>query len=388
MLSDDSQTNERELASVEGEISPRTVALGTEKDMDSTVQEFFNKIMALQITSPAPNEIFTITAEPAWPTIQFQTNTSLSPGQKLKWSWKIQWDKFIKQGEDQSITSSWSAQSAIFQTLSVGVITNLGGKLTVQVTGTGGAAHITVQIKGTNPTRADVIQFLSQQPNSDGFERILDQESGMKHFKPNGEPIKSRDNGYGMAQLTNPSPSYEQVWNWKLNIATGLKLFGSKRGDATKYLSQNGRSFTDDQLIRETLSLWNGGHYHVWNGHNWVRNPNILCDRSTGNIGWDMRDTTNAGLTQAQLHNRDASKYGGVIPKPDDHWNHFGVCYADHLYPPSPPSTPLPLSVLHPAKAENDWAGPGFFRVAGPLGVNPPLGGRLPPSSPDSRKSA
>jgi hypothetical protein len=252
--------------------------------------------MALQITSPAPNAVFIVTAEPAWPVLQFQTNASISSGQKLTWSWKIQWDKFSKQGKDQTSTNSWNAQSALFQTLTAGVITNLGGRLTVQVTGASGSAQLVVQIKGTNPTRADVIQFLSQQPNSTGFERILDHESHMQHFKANGEPIKSFDGGYGIAQLTNPSPSYEQAWNWKLNIAVGLALYQTKQASAIVHLSQNHRSYTQDQLIRETICRWNGGTYHVWSGKAWTRPSNIVCDTQTGNIGWDMNNRySNAG---------------------------------------------------------------------------------------------
>ena len=32
-----------------------------------------------------------------------------------------------------------------------------------------------------------------------------------------GEPVVAFDKGYGMAQLTKPVPTYEQVWNWKEN---------------------------------------------------------------------------------------------------------------------------------------------------------------------------
>lgn len=288
--------------------------------------------MALRITSPTPNAVFTITTEPAWPALQFQTNASLSPGQKLTWSWKIQWDRFSKQGKEQTTTSSWNAQSVLFQTLTAGVITNLGGNLAVQVTGPGGSAHCPVRIKGTNPTAAEVTQFLASQPNSTGFDLILNHESHMKHFNAHGEPIKSFDHGYGMSQLTNPPPTYEQAWNWKLNIAAGLTLFQAKQASAIAYLSQNNRTYTQDQLIRETICRWNGGSYHVWNGQAWVRPTNILCDSRTGNIGWDLNNSANTGQTEAQLHSRDSGSYGSP-PGASAHWRYFGVCYADQLMP-------------------------------------------------------
>ena len=48
---------------------------------------------------------------------------------------------------------------------------------------------------------------------------------------------------------------------------------------------RNNRNYTQDKLRRETIRRWNGGSYHVWNGQAWVRNPNIVCDPQTGNIG-------------------------------------------------------------------------------------------------------
>jgi hypothetical protein len=41
-----------------------------------------------------------------------------------------------------------------------------------------------------------------------------------------------------MCQLTTPPPSYEQVWNWKLNIEGGLAPSASKRSQALAYLGQ------------------------------------------------------------------------------------------------------------------------------------------------------
>jgi len=288
--------------------------------------------MPLQITSPAPNALFQISSEPAWPVLQFQTDAVLAEGQKLNWSWSMAWDRFSKQGTEESSTNAWNAQASLSEALTGGVISDIGGSLTVQVTGPGGSASITVRIRATNPSRQEVMEFLASQPNSTGFDRILDAESRMQHFNANGEPIKTFDNGYGMAQLTNPAPSYEQVWNWKLNIAAGLALFAQKQASAIQYLSQNNRTYTPDQLARETISRWNGGAYHEWNGSAWVRRANIVCDVQTGNIGWDMNNPANAGQTAAQLRARDRGNYSRGRQQ-GDNWNYFGVCYADRLMP-------------------------------------------------------
>jgi len=80
------------------------------------------------------------------------------------------------------------------------------------------------------------------------------------------------------------------------------------------------------------VSRWNGGAYHVWsNAQNaWVRNPTVLCDSKTGNIGWDMTKPDNSGKSEAALHQRDAGKYRHA-PGASDSWGYFGVCYADRL---------------------------------------------------------
>ncbi len=275
---------------------------------------------ALLITSPVPNTVFTISDEPAWPAIRFQSNATLAPGQQLTWAWKLSWATFSKQGQQTTTSNFWDAQS---------VVSNLGGQLIVTVTGPGGTSSVTVKVTGVNPSSAAILAFLATQPDSRGFDAILQHESGMKHFNAQGDPIKSFDNGFGICQLTTPAPTYEQVWNWKLNISGGLALFAAKRASAKAYLSQGGRTFTQDQLIRETVCRWNGGAYHTWNGTAWVRPTTILCDSQTGNIGWDMTNPANTGKTEAQLRARDKGTYGS--PSSPRNWQYSGVCYADRI---------------------------------------------------------
>jgi hypothetical protein len=263
--------------------------------------------------------MFTITSGTDWPSIPFETDgTGLHA-----WNWEISWGAFKKSGIANSPSNVWDAKS---------VITNYGGTLTVRAQANNQVAIITVKVQGTNPSGAEIDQFLSTQPNSDGFGKILQQESGWRHFNATREPIRSFDNGYGMCQLTSPVPTFEQVWNWKLNVAGGLKLFADKRTTAITYLSQNKRSYSNDQLRYEAVSRWNGGSYHEWDetAGKWVRHPNILCDSATGNIGWDMNDEENKGKTESELHTRDKGSYGGSPPA-GAHWKYSGVCYADKV---------------------------------------------------------
>lgn len=272
----------------------------------------------LQISSPKANEVFYITDDAAWPSMAFTTNL---PGQSHTWQWTIEWKTFKKSGSVTTPSNTWDAKTAI---------ENLGGTLTVKVSAGSKSAQVIVKVLGKQCTEALVTAYLATKSNSGGFDKILKHESKMKHFTDAGEPIKSFDNGYGICQLTSPAPSYEQVWSWKKNIDAGLTLFATKRTAAVTYLTQSGRTATEDQIQHEAICRWNGGSYHTWDGTKWVRDGNILCDTATGNIGWDKTDSRNQGKTEAQLRARDKASYSGGR-KSGDPWKYSGVCYADRI---------------------------------------------------------
>jgi len=272
----------------------------------------------MNITSPALNAVFQITADPNWPGIVFQTD---APGPH-SWQWTISWSTFSTSGVESTPGNEWDAANAI---------AGLGGQLKVQATADGQSDSVSVRVAGQNPSTQQVITYLASQAGSDGFDKLLQHESQFKHFDAQGHPLQSFDNGYGMCQLTAPVPSFAQIWNWKLNIDAGLALFTAKRVAAIQHLSQQGRSYTPDQLKYEAVCRWNGGSYHIWDAENgWVRDPNILCDAQTGNIGWDMTDPENQGKDAQQLRQRDSSSYSRGW-KLGDRWRYFGVCYADAI---------------------------------------------------------
>ena len=275
----------------------------------------------MRIISPRNGERYLISAEPEWPSIAFEADAA-STQPKLTWTWSLQWKGFSKSGVDVTTTNTWDARE---------VTVNRGGTLTVSVQGTTASAPVTVHIQGSQPREESIHQYLISKPCGLGFEKILKHETHCMHFDRNGEPQRSFDNGYGMAQLTTPPPTYEQAWNWKLNIDGALELFDAKRRAAVAYLGQEGRAYTEGQLMREAVCRWNGGAYHVWDAHKgWARNPHVLCDSLTGNIGWDSTHPSNAAKTEAQLHERDRKQFNRPPPA-DACWRYFGVCYADRI---------------------------------------------------------
>lgn len=291
--------------------------------------------------SPATGSSFSIDASAQIPAIKFQIETAQSA--PYKWSWSLVWiakvsglrestkrgstlKTFRIAGRFESGDKAWVA--------SVGGV--MGGRLSVEVSAGTETFRRAVHVKGTNPSRSDVEALLATMPNVEGFDTILAQESHFKNFiDADGQPIVAFDRGYGMTQLTNPPPTFEQAWNWKENIRGGVALYQAKQNAAKSYLSQSGRTYSAEQLRLETWSRWNGGGYHVWDPStkSWARNDDMLCDVRTGNIGWDISETENSGHTEAELHARDASTYKN--PKKDkgaeNKWKYTGVCYADHL---------------------------------------------------------
>jgi hypothetical protein len=320
------------------------------------MENYQREVATMKFVKPKANDTFTITSAPSWPSIVFETDGSGAH----TWTWTITWHTFKKTGKANTLGNSWDAQS---------VVNNLGGTLTVRADTNKFHATTTVKIVGTNPSAADVKTYLKTKSSVEGFDKIIAQESRFLHFNKHNEPIKSFDNGYGMCQLTKPVPTFEQVWNWKLNIDGGVALFASKRLDAISYLSHGHKTYTTDQLTSETVGRWNGGSYHEWDakGGKWVRHATILCDSRTGNIGWNMDDSENKGKTEDQLHKRDSASYAKHTNTA--HWNYYGVCYADHLLGTTPVT---PATAATPAASTATKSGQGAAPGTGPTPIPTP----------------
>jgi hypothetical protein len=93
-----------------------------------------------------------------------------------------------------------------------------------------------LRILGENPSRADIHDMLPH----DVLRRIARLESNDRQFEPNGLPMWSADGkgGVGIMQLTNPPPSDDQVWNWRLNVAGGAALFHKEVAPSSEYPEQ------------------------------------------------------------------------------------------------------------------------------------------------------
>ncbi|XDF37263.1 hypothetical protein RBH89_09520 [Paracidovorax avenae] len=170
-----------------------------------------------------------------------------------------------------------------------------GGVLTVHaIARVGGATHEatlgSLLIVGTNPTPTAIRAFAdSIGATKVRFRKQLRQESSLQQFRPPELwPKYSSDRlgGVGLAQITRPAPTADQVWNWKENIRAGWALYKEKERNARAYPAAVRRSdefrhlvnaynqsragqglppvqvtlpdFTEDQLELDTIRGFNG----------------------------------------------------------------------------------------------------------------------------------
>lgn len=100
--------------------------------------------------------------------------------------------------------------------------------------------------------------------------------------------------GVGLMQLTNPRASDEAFWSWKQNVAEAIIIINQKRQDAADYVAGIQKRFptapdlTDDQMVREVIQRYNGGHYYRWDpgSNSWIVSipPMRTVDRKTGQV--------------------------------------------------------------------------------------------------------
>lgn len=144
-----------------------------------------------------------------------------------------------------------------------------------------------MKVIGTNPTLASLSAAAAGATVS--FRKLMRYESTLRQFRGPSCPLWSADNmgGVGLCQLTS-STNDDQIWSWKENIRGGLAVYAEKQRVARGYLSRvrvstsfkrqvgaynadrkraslppvaiTAPDFTVDQLKRDTIRLFNGGH--------------------------------------------------------------------------------------------------------------------------------
>lgn len=313
----------------------------------NTAKKSLVKVIALEDKGkwikPEKGSTYFIDEDANLPDVRFEIETN-QPA-PYDWKWNIKWNakvsglressnrgKLLKVFEEKG---AFTTDKKTWKMDFPGKI--IGGFLTVEVKAGTEQFKRSVYIKGKNPSAEKLKNYVASIEGVKGFEKILFHEALGKNFiNADGEPVVAFDKGYGISQLTQPAPTFEQIWSWKKNVDGGTKLYKEKRSFAKHDLDKHGlNSYTEEQLQLETYSRYNGGKYHEWDADEkiWVKKSDVLCDSSTTNIGWDTTEDVNEDKSESDLHTRDKDTYkkGKNGQSEENNWMYTGVCYADHV---------------------------------------------------------
>ena len=171
----------------------------------------------------------------------------------------------------------------------------IGGILIISAKTSKGESFIfSLNIRARNPSENAVIKYIGDHPKF--AKAIAMHESGFQNgrylcqFNEIGElgdnylvnikhtPNRGSDTlGWGIFQITNPSPSKTDLWNWKANIDTGKQILHRKEKTAEEYFKAVKRTFPKEyepppvkykvpntntiltSLEAATIQLYNGG---------------------------------------------------------------------------------------------------------------------------------
>ena len=274
------------------------------------------------------------------PEVFFEIETA-DPG-PFMWKWEIKWDAKVsgiresaKRGallKQYKESGSFNSEKKIWEMSFGGKI--LGGILSVEVETGKETFKRTIYLKGKNPNREMIKEYSDSLEGTEGFDKILFHEAHGKHFiNADGEPVVSFDKGYGITQMTNPAPTYEQCWSWKENIKGGSAIYIGKRKIAKTYLKNEGKgTYSEEELQNEAYSRYNGGSYYVWDeGLKKLVARNYVCDPKVANIGWNAANESNQDKSPEELHERDKDTFKlGKKGQSEEHpWVYTGICYAN-----------------------------------------------------------
>jgi hypothetical protein len=210
-----------------------------------------------------------MTTAPAMPKIQLQGVVQGLPAQakpEFFWSFLLEYSEFIQVPgafrRNVRTKKLLSIPTAKGNAVTVQLSELMCGKLTVwlDVTFSGNKVRVKrddIMIGGTNPSSSEikaavlnplVRKLIKQESRGQQFADTL---VGNAAFAMN--PNWSSDNlrGVGLGQLT-PPPTDADIWNWRTNAQSTVKIFGEKRKWATNLHTKISKS---DRFVAEATAL-------------------------------------------------------------------------------------------------------------------------------------
>lgn len=220
----------------------------------------------IALVSPTPQQTLALTAAPAMPQLIAEARiTGVTPdptaSTDFTWTFTITFNaSTCRHGPHRQINPPPFQQTSHGGRLTVAFPLVRGGNLQVAVRAVVGGRTLSAQsqgvrIPGTNPPTAEIDAALPH----DALRRMAHVESTCRQFDAPANagtsacPLWSGDNlgGVGIMQITNPSPTDDEVWNWRANVQRGVSIFNTKLGQAHGYPARVRQRPGFQQLVQQ-----------------------------------------------------------------------------------------------------------------------------------------
>jgi hypothetical protein len=207
---------------------------------------------------------FSITETPQMPTIEVEASlvgapAAVSAVTRFEWTVSLTFDASrCPHGPRRTIIHSPITGTTTGNRFRVPFTQIRGGRLVIEATATVGGSQFRatldtvngqpITIVGTNPTAASITAAVQRAI----LRQMIRHESAQRQFV-GACPLFSGDNlgGVGLFQITNPAPTDDEVWNWRANIAAGIRVFNQKLQTARGYPAAVRGSAGFQQLVRD-----------------------------------------------------------------------------------------------------------------------------------------
>jgi hypothetical protein len=228
--------------------------------------------VTIELVTPGPD--FSISDQPVMPTIKVRlTGPALPPARNPRdplppspptpvvcdWTVKLALDcRGVPHGPQRTISHPDVMVRTTTPELTIPFTQIRGGMLSVKVALKVGTHDPVVtaelsavtgkplRVLGTNPSKAQLHAAIPTR----ALRLIIQTESGCRQFA-NGLPLFSQDNlgGVGLLQITRPTPSDDEVWDWRANVRAAVALFDEKLATARAFARQVRTSPNFDVLV-------------------------------------------------------------------------------------------------------------------------------------------
>ena len=139
-------------------------------------------------------------------------------------------------------------------------------------------------VLGQNPSRAEIEAALGNDPI---LTQIACTESNFRQFAsspglPNVGSDRRGSMGFGVMQLTEPPATDDEIWDWRLNVVGGMRVYREKVQIAATEIAAIRQQYpaapalTPDEMQYQILQRYNSGSYWSWDDvtKKWVRGGN------------------------------------------------------------------------------------------------------------------